>query len=147
MISTLIASTPMLAIGWGSCQNIASSAECNASDTAKNAMLGTDQDVRDVRRGTFVGGNRRQRERRGCAGAARARERNDVAEIGGFGLRRLIAARNQGDAVEVGAALVLRSRGDDVAWLRKLPHRHPFLEERVPEAHLQRTLERDAGTR
>ena len=94
---------------------------------------GTDQDVRDVRRGPFVCSNRRQWERRGGAGTARARERNDVAEIGGFGLRRLIAARDQDDAVEVGAALVLRSRGDDVAWLRKLPHRHPFLKNVSPK--------------
>ncbi len=30
---------PMLAIGRGSCQNIASSAPCNASEPASNAML------------------------------------------------------------------------------------------------------------
>ena len=57
--------------------------------------------------------------RRGAV-TARTRERNDVAEIGGVGLQRLVAARDQDGAVEVGAALVLRSRGDDVAWLRKL---------------------------
>ena len=39
VISTVITSMPMLAIGRGSCQNIASSAPCNASDPARNAML------------------------------------------------------------------------------------------------------------
>jgi hypothetical protein len=81
----------------------------------------------------------------------RARERNDIAEIGGRALRRLVATRDQDDAVEViGAAPIVRSRGENVAGLGDLPHCHPFqtssiLEERVPEAHLQRPLEGNAG--
>ena len=84
-----------------------------------------DPEFGGVRRGPLVSRDRRQRERRGSALATRTRKRNDVAEIGRVGLRGLVAARDQDGAVEVfGAALVLHSLGDDVAWLWKLPHRH-----------------------
>ncbi len=93
-----------------------------------------DAQFRDERRGTIVGADRRKREHRRRRLTARAREWNDVAEIGCVGLRRLIAARNQDSAVEVvGTALIVRSRGDDVAWLRKLSHRHPFLKKLSPK--------------
>ena len=142
-------SMPMLAIGLGWCQNIASSAPVQRQRSATkptrrrqpSRMFAATARAARRRRPTAAGTARR------APVAARTRKRNDVAEIGRFGLRRLVTARDQDDAVEVGgAALPLAWRRRRLAAETASPSLR-FLKNVVPETHLQRTLERDAGAR
>ena len=117
VISTVITSMPMLAIGCGSCQNIASSAPCSASDPdeqrdARCRCPNFAAAARDDRSAATDGSGNTQRRpcRRGRANGTTLLRSVVV------GLQRLVATRDQ-DARRGGRrrALILRSRGDNVA--------------------------------
>jgi hypothetical protein len=84
-----------------------------------------DSQLRRQWQGPIVLRNGWQRKRDGRFLPSRTRERNDIAEISGRTLRRLVATRDQDNAVEaIGAAPIVRSGSDHIAWLWDLPDRH-----------------------